>query len=124
MPFIIDENTLLIRGRKGDSATFNFKFNQDLTGYTLHFFIKKNINDSDEKIVIKKDYLDLNGNSITVNLTPEETGKLLDLPNSYTVYYWGLKLSSGKDYALTIIPKDFSNPPMMYIYPQVGGIDG
>ena len=53
MPFIIDENTLLIRGRKGDSASFTFNFNLDLADYDEHFYVKKNVTDSDEKIVIK-----------------------------------------------------------------------
>ena len=121
MPFIIDENTLLIKGRKGDSASFTFNFDIDLTGYNIHFYVKKNVNDVDSKIVIKKDYTSPVGNALTVELTPADTIKLLDQANSYSVYFWGLKISKGNSYAQTLIPDDFSTPPMMHIYPQIGG---
>lgn len=120
MPFTIDEESLLIRGRKGDTASFTFEFDYDLSGYTVHFYIKKNLNSSDEIII--KEYTNLTGTSVDVDLTIEDTEKLTSLANSYSTYYWGMKISKGTDYVETVIPQEFKNPPMMYIYPEIGGI--
>lgn len=118
MPFTIDEDSLLIRGRKGDTASFTFKFSQDVSDYSLHFYIKKNVNDATS--IIDKEYIRPSENCITVNLTTDDTSLLTSLPNSYNTYYWGLKINNGKDFAQTLIPQEFNNPPMMYIYPTIG----
>jgi len=120
MPFTIDEELLLIRGRKGDTASFTFNFNQDISDYTVHFYIKKNINDSET--LVSKEYIKPATQAVTVNLTAEDTNKLSASPNSYSTYYWGLKINKGSDFVQTIIPNDFKNPPMMYVYPTIGGI--
>lgn len=119
MPFTIDEDSLLIRGRKGDTASFTFEFDYNLSDYTVYFYVKKNLSSSDE--VITKTYSNISGQSIEVNLTIEDTEKLTSVAGSYSTYYWGLKITKGKDYAETVIPQDFKNPPMMYIYPEIGG---
>lgn len=120
MPFTINEDSLLIRGRKGDSATFTFDFNQDMSDYKIDFFIKKNI-DSKETI-IKKEYANPVEQVVSVTLTSEDTSKLSANGNTYQVFYWGLRVSKGTDYVQTIIPTEFNNPPMMYIYPEIGGV--
>lgn len=120
MPFTIDESSLLIKGRKGDTASFTFNFNQDISAYTVSFYIKKNMNVSET--IIEKEYKNPVSTSVTVNLTTEDTEKLTAQANSYTTYYWGLKISNGVNFAQTIIPQEFKNPPMMYIYPEIGGV--
>lgn len=120
MPFTIDENSLLIKGRKGDTASFTFNFNQDMSDYTVHFYVKKNINTTEA--IIEKKYQNPASSSVIVNLTADDTGKLSALNNSYNIYYWGLKITNGNEFAQTIIPQEFQNPPMMYIYPEIGGI--
>lgn len=119
MPFTIDENSLLIRGRKGDTASFTFNFNQDISAFDVSFYVKKNLNSAD--LVIEKKYEKPTTSSISVNLTTTDTEKLSAQANAYTTYYWGVKLSNGEDFAQTIIPQEFKNPPMMYIYPEIGG---
>ena len=119
MPFTIDEESLLIKGRKGDTAAFTFDFKQDISAYTVSFYVKKNMNTSD--LVIEKKYANPVTTAVTVNLTTTDTKSLAAQANSYSTYYWGLRLSSGKDFAQTIIPKGFKTPPMMYIYPEIGG---
>lgn len=119
MPFTLDEDSLLIKGRRGDTASFTFNFNKDMSPYTVHFYILKNIYSADA--VIDKKYEKLTGTSITVNLTVEDTRKLSPLTNSYNTYYWGVKITNGTDFAQTLIPQEFRNPPMMYIYPEIGG---
>ena len=119
MPFIIDEKTLLIRGRKGDTASFTFDFNQNISDYTVNFYIKKNMSTSE--IIINKEYIKPLTSAITVNLTTEDTAKLISKNNSYSTYYWGLKISIGNNFAQTIIPQEFKNPPMLYVYPEIGG---
>jgi len=119
MPFTMNEDSLLIKGRKGDTAAFTFNFNKNISAYTVSFYVKKNMNTSDS--VIEKDYANPTSNSVTVNLTTTDTEKLTAQANSYTTYYWGLKISDGVDFAQTIIPQEFKNPPMMYVYPEIGG---
>lgn len=120
MPFTIDEDSLLIRGRRGDTASFTFNFNQNISSYTIRFYIKKNVNSPDA--IIEKIYANPAETAVTVNLTTDDTEKLLALAGSYNTYYWGLKITNGSDFAQTIIPQEFKNPPMMYIYPEIGGI--
>lgn len=118
MPFTIDKESLLIKGRKGDSASLNFDFNHDISDYTVHFYIQKNI-DSAEPL-IEKVYQNPTTTVVTIKLTAEDTEKLSASLN-YSTYYWGLKIAKGTDFAKTLIPQDFKNPPMMYIYPKIGG---
>ena len=120
MPFTIDEETLLIKGRKGDTASFTFNFNQDISNYTVSFYIKKTLNAVTP--VIEKSYANPNSTAVTVNLTIADTENLSSVPNSYSTYYWGIKLSRGEDFAQTIIPQGFNNPPQMYIHPEIGGV--
>lgn len=118
MPFTIDEDSLLIRGRKGDSASLNLNFNQDLSGYTIYFYIQKNINSSEA--IIEKIYTNQTGPIFTVKLTAEDTNKLSS-GQSYGTYYWGIKIKNENALVKTLIPEDFKNPPKMYIYPEIGG---
>lgn len=120
MPFTIDEDTLLIRGRKGDTASFVFDFKQNISDYTVRFYIKKNINSANA--IIEKEYVNPTGTSVTVNLSTEDTAKLNALANSYNIYYWGLKINNGTNFAQTIIPQEFENPPQVYVYSEIGGV--
>lgn len=120
MPFTIDEDSLLIKGRKGDTASFTFNFNEDISDYTVRFYVKKTINATDT--ILEKTYVKPSTNAVTVNLTTADTELLAAQGNTYSTYYWGLKINNGTDFAQTIIPQEFQNPPMMYIYPEVGGI--
>lgn len=119
MPFTIDENSLLIRGRKGDTASFTFNFNQDISAYTVSFYVKKSLSSSE--LLIEKQYEHPTTSVVTVNLTTADTSKFSAQPNSYTTYYWGVKLTNGEEFAQTIIPQEFKSPPMVYIYPEIGG---
>lgn len=119
MPFTLDESSLLIKGRKGDTASFTFDFNQDITEYTIHFYVQKNIT---SEAIIEKDFANPTTSFININLTAEDTGKLSAQANSYSTYYWGLKVKKGNNFVQTIIPQEFKNPPMMYIYPKIGGM--
>lgn len=120
MPFTIDEESLLIKGRKGDTATFNFDFNQDMSDYTIHFYVKKNIN-STELVIDKKCEKPVDP-LVVIKLTADDTGKLSANGVNYNTYYWGVRISKGTDFVQTIIPQEFGNPPMMYIYPEIGGV--
>lgn len=118
MPFTIDEESLLIKGRRGDTASFTFNFNQDISDYTVHFYVQRHI--GDKEALISKKYSNSTTQAITVDLSAEETASLSAQINSYSTYYWGLKINKGIDFAQTIIPQDFHNPPMMYVYPMIG----
>lgn len=120
MPFTIDKSSLLIKGRKGDTASFTFNFNRDISNFDVYFYIKKNLNISEP--IIEKVYKKPSNNTVTVHLNETDTAKLNSQINSYSTYYWGLKIKNGTDYVQTIIPQAFKNPPMMYIYPEIGGI--
>lgn len=118
MPFTIDKENLLIKGRRGDSGSLSFDFNQNISDYTVYFFIQKNVDSSEP--LIEKIYTNPTETIVTIKLTKEDTEKLSASVN-YTTYYWGLKITKGTDYAKTLIPRDIENPPMMYIYPRIGG---
>ena len=118
MPFTIDETTLLIKGRKGDSASFTFDFNQDMSAYNIEFFVKKN--PSSTTAIIEKIYENPSTEAVTVELLPAETDLLTSKPNSYETYYWGLVVSIGTTFRQTVIPTLFNTAPQMYIYPEIG----
>lgn len=120
MPFTIDENSLLIKGRKGDTASFTFDFKQDISAYTVSFYVKKNLNSSE--VIIEKNYVNPSTSSVTVNLTAVDTNKLSAKADTYVTYFWGVKIKSGNDFVQTIIPQEFKNPPMLYVYPEIGGV--
>ncbi len=119
MPFTINEDSLLIKGRKGDTASFTFDFNQDISDYTVNFYVKKNI--SDGAPIIEKEYVNPSTQVVTVNLSNADTEMFSSRTDSYSTYYWGLRISKGGDFVQTIIPQEFKNPPMMHIYPEIGG---
>ena len=119
MPFTIDEDSLLIKGRKGDTASFTFDFNQNISDYTVSFYVKKNLNTSD--VVIEKKYENPSTTAVTVLLTTTDTEKLVAKADTYNTYHWGLKITKGTDFAQTIIPQEFKTPPMLYVYPEIGG---
>lgn len=119
MPFTINEDSLLIKGRRGDTAAFTFNFEEDISKYTVNFYIKKNIND--KETVIEKEFKNPSNSCLTVNLSTDDTNKLCSQADTYNTYFWGLRISSGTDFAQTIIPQEFKNPPMMYIYPSIEG---
>lgn len=120
MPFTIDKESLLIRGRRGDTATFTFNFSEDISGYAVHFYVKQNMKTTD--VILDKVCANPVNNSVTIALTTGDTEKLTAPANTYSTYYWGLKICNGTNFAQTIIPKEFNNPPMMYFYPQIGGV--
>lgn len=119
MSFSIDEDSLTIKGRKGDTASFTFEFENNLSGYALDFVIKKGINDSEP--IITKSFANLSTNSIVVNLTSEDTTKFSVPSNTYGTYYWGLKISNGRDFVQTLIPDNLGNPPLFLVYNEVVG---
>jgi len=122
MPFTIDEESLLIKGRRGDTASFTFNFDENISAYNVHFYVKKNINDTDAEAIINKTYNNPPTNSIVVNLSTQDTEKLTAQANSYSAYYWGLRIGNGINFAQTVIPQEFKTAPMMYIYPAIGGV--
>ena len=118
MPFTIDEDTLLIKGRKGDTAEFTFSFDQDISEYTVGFYVKKNI--SDAVALIEKEFVHPVAQSVTVNLTVADTDNLVVDGSAYGTYFWGLKIGNGTTFAQTIIPQEFKTAPQMRIYPEIG----
>lgn len=119
MGFTIDTGSLLIKGRKGDTASFTFNFNKDMSAYEIKFWIKKNLND--ETPVVAKEYVGNATGAVTINLTSDDTDKLKTKGSDYGVYYWGLKINIGTEFAQTLIPSDLQNPPMLYVYPEIVG---
>lgn len=119
MSFTIDENSLTIKGRKGDSASFTFEFENDLTGFNLDFEIKKNLNGSDA--IITKTFSNIQNNAIEIILSAEDTSKFPTVMGNYLSYHWGLKIYDDMGFAQTLIPDDLNTPPLFLIYPEVVG---
>ena len=118
MPFEINEN-LHITGRRADSANFTFEFEEDISDCTLVFQVKKNEGDSDERAIIRKELKgDLN-NSVTFELTPSDTNKLICGNEGHTTYRWGLKIYRGTEFAQTLIPQEHKPAPKMHIHPAI-----
>lgn len=118
MSFTIDEESLTIKGRRGDTASFTFEFENDLTDYTLDFEIKKGL---DGDAIIKKSFSNPTNNTAVVCLTSEDTEKFSVLKNSYGTYYWGLKLRKGIEFSQTLIPEGLGTPPLFLVYSEVVG---
>lgn len=110
---------LSIIGRRGDSASFTFEFEDDIKDYEFIFQVKKNITDNDEIALIRKTFKDLQENAITVELTPEDTLKLTTQGMGYSTYCWGIKAYLGEDYAQTLIPKDNTPAPKFSVLPAI-----
>ena len=110
---------LTILGRRGDSASFTFEFEDDISQYEFVFQIKKDITDSDEHSLVRKTYSALHENSITVELTPDDTLELNSQGVGYTTYCWGLKAYLGDEYAQTLIPRDNTPAPKFSVLPAI-----
>ena len=127
MTFIIDDTKLTMRGWKGDSGSFVFNFDtdMDLSSCQVYFYVKKYIDDSDDDAVITKTYSQISNNSVTVNLTTNDTKNLEATTENCSPYFWGIKLcNSTANYGQTLIPKDFDFPPLLIVYPEIiGGYD-
>lgn len=119
MPFTIDEDNLLIKGRKGDTGSFTFNFNQDMSAYTVTFGIVEDVGDT--TAIIEKEFVNPSEQSVTVNLLTTDTELLNADGDSPKVYYWYLKISAGSSYAETLIPQAFDSAPQLHVYPEVYG---
>lgn len=124
MTFKIDTETFQINGRKGDSGAFKFIFDRDISDFDVYFMVKANVNDRDDKALIKKTFLKPLGKEIVVNLFPEDTSRLrlnYSQRRQFSDYYWGLKVIKGNFFAQTVIPSGSLTPPKFRIYPQIVG---
>jgi len=119
MPFkILDD--LSIIGRRGDSASFTFEFEEeDISNYDFIFQIKKEISDKDENAIIRKCIKNPDTTSITIELSPEETLLFKTAGNGYTTFCWGLKAYIEDAYAQTLIPKDNTPAPKFSVLPAI-----
>jgi len=117
MPFTIDEDNLLIKGRKGDTASFRFDFEEDISAYTVTFGIVSEIG-SDP--IIEKTFENPTTQYVDVELSTTDT-ELLDADgDSPGIYYWYLKRVTDTTFAETIIPEDFKPAPQFRVYPEIG----
>ena len=119
MPFkILDD--LSIIGRKGDSASFTFEFeDNDISSYDFIFQVKKDITDTDQNAILRKCIKNPTGNSITIELLPEDTLSVTTVGSGYTTLCWGLKAYISDSYAQTLIPKDNTPAPRFSLLPAI-----
>ena len=117
MTFQLDENSLMISGYKGDSASFTFNFDRDISDSTVVFLIKKNFSDSEDNAVIKKEFANSSNNFVQLNLTEEDTLKLGTPSATYRDYYWSLKIKVGGELVQTLVPDEFGSNPVFRVYP-------
>lgn len=117
MTFELDDKTFMISGYKGDTASFTFQFNEDISKSKIYFFIKKNINDSEDKVVLKKEFAYPPKNLIDLKLTEEDTKKLGTVNSSFRDYYWSLKIKSDNGFVQTLIPNNYNITPIFRVYP-------
>lgn len=117
MTFELNDETFMISGYKGDSASFTFQFNEDISNSTVYFFVKKNINDSEDKAVLTKEFVNPVGSVVDLKLLPSDTLKLGTLNSSFRDYCWSLKIKTGDDFVQTLIPNDYATTPIFRVYP-------
>lgn len=78
-----------------NSGTLTFEFYNaagepcELGAYTVTFMVKKSKSDTNDKAVIFKEYTDLSGQVLNVNLIPSDT--TIDVG----YYWWSIQLESG-----------------------------
>ncbi len=119
MPFTLDSKNYSIKMRKGDSGSIIFKFNIPLNDFCIDFCVSK---DFDNKIipVISKAYKGIEGDTLEVNITSEDTEKI-DIGEDFAgQYYWSLKIHNDQGFASTLIPNKFRKTPRFFIYPKLG----
>lgn len=117
MTFELNDETLMISGYKGDSASFTFQFNEDISNSTICFYIKKNINDSEDKAVLTKEFVNPTNKIVDLKLASSDTSKLGTLNASFRDYYWSLKIKTGDEFVQTLIPNDYATTPIFRVYP-------
>ena len=117
MTFKLDENTLMISGYKGDSASFNLQFETDISNSTVVFMVKKNFSDSQDKAVIKKEFNNPSENTVLLKLNEEDTKQLGTPSATYRDYYWSLKIKMADEFVQTLIPNEFGLNPIFRVYP-------
>lgn len=117
MTFQLNDENFMITGYRGDSASFTFEFNEDISNSTVCFFVKKNINDSDDKAILKKEFVNPSQKVVDLRLLSSDTVKLGTLNSSFRDYYWSLKMKVGDGFVQTLIPNEFSSSPIFRVYP-------
>lgn len=118
MPFSIEEDSMTIRGRRGESVSLKFDFNQDISDYTVHFYVTNNA--QMPSVVLEKTYENTEQQVVTVSLTADDTKQLKSQARTPNTYFWWLKITKGTEFAKILIPQDVDNPPTLYIYPGIG----
>lgn len=124
MTFKIDTETFQIEGRKGDSGAFKFIFDRNLSEFDVYFMVKANVNDKDERALIKKIFSKPDSQEITVNILPKDTSNFrlnYSQKRQFTDYFWGLKVAKDNVFAQTVIPLGNVTPPKFRIYPEIVG---
>ena len=92
---MITLNGRIISITQHNSGTISFDFSGPdgvaipLTDYIVTFMVKHKKSDDDSTAIIKKTYQDLEGNTCTVELLPEDTNKPVDF------YYWSILLENN-----------------------------
>lgn len=117
MAFKLDEKNFMISGYKGDSASFTFKVNSEISDYSLCFYVKKNINDPEEKAIFTKEFVNPVDNTAVLELSSEDTSKFLTKNSCFHDYYWSLKIKNNNGYVQTLIPNNFEEVPVFRVYP-------
>lgn len=117
MTFELNDKTLMISGYKGDTASFIFQFDTDISNSTVCFFIKKNINDSEDKAVLKKEFISPSQNIVNLKLSELDTKKLGTPNSSFRDYYWSLKIKFNNEFVQTLIPNNYDANPIFRVYP-------
>ncbi len=119
MPLTIDEKNYSIKIRKGDSGCIVFKFNIPLNNFHVDFCVAKDFN-SNITPIISKCYKNINGDTLEVNITSDDTKKFTLEDDFVGQYYWSIKVHTNDGFAATLIPEEFKKTPKFFVYPKLG----
>ena len=120
MGFKLDEGTLAIKGRRGDSASLSFAFPQDkdISAYDITFIVA----DIEGNTIITKKVEKPTTQIVEIKLTENDTKLVHSNGKAAREYSWGFKVNVGIDFVQTIIPQEFNASPKFIVYPAIGEI--
>lgn len=110
-------NENIIKCTRGTSLNLTFTFEDDLTGYSALFVVRKNYQ-TEPSITI--DIPSITGNTFDVNLTPVDTNNLTEFKNgeNQASYIWGLDLINANS-RISAFPVSGDSAPLFLAYRHV-----
>lgn len=116
MTFKLDEQTLTLSGRVGESLNLTFEFEEDISQMHIEFVISEKMG---SKPTLRRSFKKPSENRVELSLSTDEVSQLLNTNDTHSTYCWGLMAHIGKNYSSIIIPELLKSAPKLLIYPGI-----